>query len=247
MRVTIITVVYNAEQFLRDCIESVLVQDYPDLEYILIDGSSTDDSLKIAKEYDSNISILISEPDSGMYDALNKGITLATGEVIGILNADDMFVDSVVISSVVREFKAKEIEAVYGDLNYIDRSDVKKVRRKWRSSSAKPIDVALGWMPAHPALFIRKHLFKKFGGYELSYGSAADYELMVRYFYTYRINTVHLPMLMVNMRSGGMSNRSAKQRYNAFCWDYKALKHHKVPFPMFALLLKKLRKIKQFF
>ena len=247
MRITIITVVYNAEQFIRNCIESVLVQDYPDVEYILIDGNSTDDTLKIAKEYQTNISLLISEPDRGMYDALNKGILLATGEVIGILNADDMFANSGVISNIVRKFKAKEVDAVYGDLNYIDRSDVKKVRRKWRSSSAKPIDLALGWMPAHPALFIRKHFFKKFGGYQLNYGSAADYELMVRYFYTYRINAVHLPILLVNMRSGGMSNRSAIHRYNAFFWDYKVLKHHRVPFPVFALLLKKLRKINQFF
>lgn len=232
---------------MRDCIESVLAQDYPDLEYILIDGDSKDRTLAIAKDYESAISVLISEPDKGMYDALNKGIALATGAVIGILNADDILANNGVIAQVAKAFEAEAVGAVYGDLNYVAQDDIRKVQRKWRSSPAKPRDLALGWMPAHPTLYIRAHLFKQFGAYQLNYGSAADYELMLRYLYTHQMNTVYLPLLMVNMRNGGMSNQSAKHRYKAFLNDFNALKHHQIPFPLLALLLKKLRKIKQFF
>lgn len=247
MKVTIITVVYNAEQFLRDCIESVLAQDYADLEYILIDGMSTDASFEIAKSYGNKISVLISEPDKGLYDALNKGITLATGDVIGILNADDILASSGVITEVAKVFQESGVEAVYGDLNYVAQNDVAKVQRKWRSASATPKDLAMGWMPAHPTLYIKANLFNKYGAYRLAYGSAADYELMLRYGYTHKMNTRYLPLLMVNMRNGGMSNQSAKHRYQALLNDYSALKHNKIPFPPLALVLKKLRKIKQFF
>ncbi|SOD18678.1 glycosyltransferase family 2 protein [Pedobacter xixiisoli] len=247
MKITIITVVYNAEQHLRDCIESVLGQDYEDLEYVLIDGKSTDRTYHIAKEYEERISVLVSEPDQGMYDALNKGIALATGEVIGILNADDILASSDVITELVKKFKVLDVDAVYGDLNYVAPNDINKIQRKWRSSSACPKDLALGWMPAHPTLYVKAGLFSQLGAYKLNYGSAADYELMLRYFYKHQITTAYLPKLMVNMRSGGMSNQSAKHRYAAFLNDYAALKQNNVPMPLMALLLKKLRKIRQFF
>jgi len=247
LRVTIITVVYNAERYLQDCILSVLAQNHADLEYILIDGNSTDRSYQIAKAYQKDIAVLISEPDKGMYDALNKGISLATGEVIGILNADDILADENVITEVVKTFQNNAVAAVYGDLDYVAQDDVSKVQRKWRSASAQPKDLALGWMPAHPTLYIKAAVFEKLGGYQLNYGSAADYELMLRYLYRHQIATAYLPKLMVKMRNGGMSNQSAKYRYHAFLNDYSALKHNEVSFPMLALVLKKLRKVKQFF
>ncbi|MDQ8004866.1 MAG: glycosyltransferase family 2 protein [Pedobacter sp.] len=247
MKVTIITVVYNAEKHLRDCIESVLAQNYPNIEYILIDGNSTDGTFQIAQEYQDRIAVLISESDKGMYDALNKGIALATGEVVGILNADDLLADEDVITKVVELFQQRKIDAVYGDLNYVAQDDVSKIQRKWRAMEAKPKDLALGWMPAHPTLYIKTSLFNQFGAYQLNYGSAADYELMLRYLYKHRITTAHLRKLMIKMRNGGMSNQSLKHRYAAFLNDYAALKHNKVPLPIFALLLKKLRKVKQFF
>ncbi len=247
LKISIITVVYNAEQFLRDCIQSVLAQDYADLEYILIDGNSTDASFEIAKAYQNEISVLISEPDKGMYDALNKGIGMATGEVIGILNADDMLADSGVITAVAKMFQEPSVEAVYGDLNYVAPHEVAKVQRKWRSAPSSPKDLALGWMPAHPTLYIRTELFKAYGPYRLNYGSAADYELMLRYCYTHEMNTRYLPLLMVNMRNGGMSNQSTAHRYRALLSDYSALKHNKIPFPLLVLALKKMRKVKQFF
>ncbi|WP_461791535.1 glycosyltransferase family 2 protein [Pedobacter sp.] len=247
MKVTIITVVYNAEKYLKDCIESVLRQKYDDIEYILIDGQSSDSSFQIAKQYEQQLAVLISEPDAGMYDALNKGISLATGEVIGILNADDMLSADDVIGDVAKAFMDSNVAAVYGDLNYIDPEHTHKIQRKWRSKQASYKDLARGWMPAHPTLYIRSSLFEKFGGYQLDYGSAADYELMLRYLYRHKIAATYLPRLMVNMRSGGMSNQSWKHRYQALLNDFKALQNNKVHFPAFVLLFKKLRKIKQFF
>lgn len=247
VKISIITVVFNAQQYLRDCINSVLAQDYDDIEYILIDGASTDGSYAIAQEFKDRISVLVSEPDNGMYDALNKGIALATGEVVGILNADDMLASTDVISKVAAAFKEQHATAVHGDLNYVTPDQINHVERKWRSTSAQVKDLALGWMPAHPTLYLRRALFAQFGGYSLKYGSAADYELMLRFLYANNIPSTYLPILMVNMRSGGMSNQTLKQRYGAFLNDYKALKHHKIPFPLVALVLKKVRKIKQFF
>jgi len=247
MKITIITVVYNGEKHIADCIESVLGQSYSNIEYILIDGNSTDETYRIAQTYKDRFSILLSEPDKGMYDALNKGITLATGEIIGILNADDMLANEHVIAEVVKKIETTNADALYGDLNYVAPDNIERVLRKWRSSSAKPVDLALGWMPAHPTLYVRSELFKKLGGYQLNYGSAADYELMLRFLYKNRVSSVHLPMLMVNMRNGGMSNQSLKHRYAAMQNDYAALRHNKVPLPLVALMLKKLRKIKQFF
>ncbi len=246
MKITIITVVYNAEVYLRDCIESVLAQDYKDIEYILIDGASTDESYQIAKEYQNRLAVLISEPDRGMYDALNKGIALATGAVIGILNADDILADQHVISQLVQTFEREKVSGVYGDLNYVAPDNINQIQRKWRSSAAGPKDLALGWMPAHPTLYLKRELFEQFGDYSLNYGSAADYELMLRFLYQHKITTSYLPILMVNMRNGGMSNQSMKHRYSAFLNDYAALKSNRIPFPLLALALKKVRKIKQF-
>ncbi len=247
MKITLITVVYNAEKHLQDCIESVLGQNYPDIEYIVVDGNSTDGTYEIAKKYKDRLAVLISEPDRGMYDALNKGIALATGEVIGILNADDMLADVNVISEVAAVFLRQHVDALYGDLNYVAQEDTAKIQRKWRSAPSKPRDLAFGWMPAHPTLYVKAAIFNKFGAYKLDYGSAADYELMLRYLYQHRISTAYLPKLMVSMRNGGMSNQSTKNRYAAMLNDYKALKGNKVPLPMVALFLKKVRKIKQFF
>lgn len=247
MKITIITVVYNGEKYIADCIESVLAQTYSDIEYILIDGNSTDNTYRIAQQYKDRLSILLSEPDKGMYDALNKGIALATGKVIGILNADDMLANDQVITEVAKKFEAAKVDALYGDLNYISPDNATRILRKWRSSKAKPVDLALGWMPAHPTLYVRSTLFNTLGGYQLNYGSAADYELMLRFLYKHRVSSAHLPMLMVNMRNGGMSNQSLKHRYLAMQNDYAALKHNQIPLPLVALLLKKLRKIKQFF
>lgn len=246
MTISIITVVYNGAAFLEHCIKSVIEQTYPNIEYIVVDGGSKDGSLDIIKQYRAHIAKFVSEKDHGMYDALNKGIKMATGEVIGILNADDMLASSDVIESVAQCFISQEPDGLYGNLNYIHPKNTAKIIRKWISKPFTKTDIVLGWMPAHPTFYVKRSLFEELGYYSLNFDSAADYELMIRFLYKYQINAVFLNKLIVNMRTGGMSNASLKHRYKALVNDYKALNENDVPFSVFAILFKKLSKIIQF-
>ncbi|MDN3586220.1 glycosyltransferase family 2 protein [Pedobacter aquatilis] len=246
MKISIITVVFNGEAFLDKCIESVINQSYADIEYILIDGASTDTTISIINKYRKKISKLISEPDNGLYHAVNKGINLASGEIIGLLNADDMLADNTVITQIVNLFKEdSELEAAYGDLNYIHPNTL-KIIRKWKSKQADKRDLINGWMPAHPTLYVKKSIFKKYGNYALDLGTAADYDLMLRLLYVHSIKAQYLPILMVNMRIGGLSNGSLKGILMAAKNDLTALKRNNLPFPLLALLKKKFAKITQF-
>ncbi|MFC4212767.1 glycosyltransferase family 2 protein [Pedobacter lithocola] len=246
MKISIITVVYNGETFIKDCIESVISQTYKNIEYIVIDGNSTDGTQLIIEQYQRQITRYVSEDDNGLYDALNKGINLATGDIIGILNADDFFANDDVIQKVADIFLNDfSVEALYGDLNYIHPLN-KSVIRQWKSKEANETDLKRGWMPAHPTLYLKNNLFEKYGKYALNLGTAADYDLILRFFYTYKIKAYYLPILMIKMRIGGLSNQSYKSLYHAFLNDYKALKRNQLPNPIFILLLKKLSKIKQF-
>ncbi|ARS38493.1 hypothetical protein CA265_01850 [Sphingobacteriaceae bacterium GW460-11-11-14-LB5] len=246
MKISLITVVYNGEAFLQQCFSSVMAQTYADIEYIVIDGGSTDRTLNIIQENQSAIDYFISEKDKGLYDAINKGINRATGEVIGILNADDLFAHPDVLASVAKTFiDQPEIDGLYGDLNYIHPT-THKIIRTWKSRQNTAEDLKKGWMPAHPTLYLKRSLFEKNGNYALDLGTAADYELILRYFYTHKIEAVYLPILMVNMRTGGVSNQSLRGRISAFVNDYKALKRNSIPYPLFALMRKKLSKLSQF-
>lgn len=246
MKVTIITVVFNAEKYIEDCIKSVLDQDYENIEYLIIDGKSTDNTCSIIKSYEGKIHKFISEPDGGMYDALNKGISLANGEVMGILNADDVLASKTIISEIVNAFKESKAEAVYGNLNYVSQ-DQKKIIRKWISKPFEKSHLKWGWMPAHPTLYLKKSLFVQHGNYAMSYGTAADYDLMLRFFSLKDFKSYYLDKLIVNMRVGGMSNSSFQQRVDAFINDYKAAKINLLPFPILTILLKKINKLNQFF
>ncbi|WP_421944643.1 glycosyltransferase family 2 protein [Pedobacter sp.] len=246
MKVSLITVVFNGEAFLKDCIESVIAQDYDDIEYIVIDGASKDNTLSIINQYSSHISQFISEPDKGLYDAINKGIDLASGDVIGLLNADDMLASNDVITKIVALFNNDAaLEAVYGDLNYVHPHTL-KIIRKWKSRQAEKKDLLNGWMPAHPTLYIKKDTLKKHGNYALDLGTAADYDLILRYLYVYEIRIKYLPMLMVNMRMGGVSNGTLKAIWLAAKNDFIALKRNKLPLPLITLMKKKLLKFEQF-
>lgn len=246
MKISLITVVYNGETFLQDCFNSVYDQTYPDVEYLVIDGGSKDNTLAIIAENQSHIDYFVSEPDRGLYDAINKGIAKATGDIIGILNADDMFSGPHVLAAIAETFKNQpEIDGLYGDLNYIQPT-TGKIIRKWKSRNTTFKDLKQGWMPAHPTLYLKKALFEKHGSYALDLGTTADYDLMLRFLYTHQIKTVYLPMLMVNMRTGGVSNKSLYNRWMAMVNDYKALKRNKLRYPFWVLIKKKLSKLKQF-
>ena len=244
MKVSIITVCYNAEKHIEETIQSVLSQDFNDLEYLLIDGGSNDSTVEIVNKYNSKIDFIISKKDEGMYDAMNKGIKLAKGELIGILNAGDLFVNEKVVSEIVN--KIEEKDAIYADLDYVNELNTNKVIRKWKSGEFNFTNFKYGWMPPHPTLFIRKKIYENFGMYRLDYKTAADYELMLRIFYKNECSAVYLNKVIVKMRVGGASNSSIKNRINANMEDRKAWKDNELKPYWFTLFLKPARKIIQY-
>lgn len=247
MRVSIITVTYNSARFLEDCIVSVLKQSHPDIEHIIVDGGSSDETLQIIKQYETRISKWISEPDRGMYDAINKGIKLSTGNLIGILNSDDVLASENVIEKIVEAFENNDTDTLYGDLQYVDPLDLNKIYRNWKGKPYKRSLFRSGWMPAHPTFYIRRHLVEKYGYYENHYYSAADYEFMARYLYKNRVSSFYLPVLIVKMRRGGQSNNNLKKRLRANRRDYLAMKKNGIPFPFLVSVLKPLSKLHQYF
>ncbi|MET7259478.1 glycosyltransferase family 2 protein [Dyadobacter jiangsuensis] len=246
MRVSILTVVYNGAATIRHSIDSVLAQDYPDIEYIIVDGNSKDGTQDIVRSYGNKIARFLSEPDAGIYDAMNKGIQLATGDVIGILNADDFYAYPSVVSEVAGVLAASNADASYGDLEYIDANDATVVRRKWVSGAYKVGAFLNGWMPPHPTFFVRKEVYNTHGLFRLDLGSAADYELMLRFVHRENIKLAYLPKVLVKMRSGGVSNSTLKNRIAANRNDRLAWKINNLKPRFYTLWLKPLRKIIQF-
>ena len=246
MKVSILTVVYNGAATIRHCIDSVLAQDYPDIEYIIVDGNSKDGTQEIVRSYGEKIARFLSEPDAGIYDAMNKGIQLATGDVIGILNADDFYAYPSVISEVAGALASGDFDASYGDLEYIDANDATVVRRKWVSGAYKVGAFLNGWMPPHPTFFVRKEVYNTHGRFRLDLGSAADYELMLRFVHRENIKLAYLPKVLVKMRAGGVSNSTFKNRIAANRNDRMAWKINNLKPRFYTLWLKPLRKIIQF-
>ena len=246
MKVSLITVTYNSDKHLAHCIDSVLHQDYPNIEYIVVDGASTDGTLAVIEQYGDVIDKWISEKDGGMYDAINKGIKLATGNIIGILNSDDFFASATAVSKIVRCFEENNVDSVYGDLVYVHEEDTANIYRYWKGSAYNRQAFHWGWMPAHPTFYVRRELVEQLGGYETHFYSAADFEFMTRYLYKHRISAAYLPELIVKMRKGGMSNCGWQRRLRANRRDYLALKRNNVPFPFLASVVKPLRKLPQF-
>lgn len=246
MKVSLITVTYNSARYLQNAIQSVCHQDYCDIEYIVVDGGSTDETLSIIEKNSATINKWVSESDNGMYDAINKGMNMATGDIIGILNSDDMLASRSVISKIVTCFKDKQVDSIFGDLLYVDAEETNKIHRFWRGMPYKRTSFNLGWMPAHPTFYVRKEVVDQLGGYETHYFSASDFELMTRYLYKHRVSSYYLPELIVKMRKGGMSNGSLKKRIRANRRDYLALKENHVPFAFLVSLIKPLRKLPQY-
>jgi len=246
MKISIITTVFNNKEFIEDCIKSILEQSYENIEYIIIDGASTDGTIEIIKKYNHKISKWISEPDSGMYDALNKGIRIASGDVIGFLHADDFYAHGRVIENVMDTFRKENIDACYGNLQYVSKEDKNRVIRHWKSSIYKNSKFRYGWHPPHPTLFIKKEIYNKFGYFNTSLSIAADYELMLRFFEKYKISTSYIPQVLIKMRLGGKSNKSLKNILIQTYEDYKAWKLNGLNGGFVAVLLKKFSKVPQF-
>jgi len=245
LKISLITVVYNSEETIKKCIESVISQNYPNIEYIIIDGGSTDSTLQIIEQYQSNISFFLSEPDAGIYDAMNKGIKAATGKIIGTLNSDDFFADDDVINCINRAFTQHNTDVVYGNLDYIDLKG--NIKRIWKAGRYVNSLFNWGWMPPHPTFYCKKELFEKFGAYNLQYGTAADYELMVRFIHKHKVSVYYINKTIIKMSVGGVSNKAYINRYKAWVNDYKAMRKNGVIFPPLAIILKPLRKIIQYF
>jgi glycosyltransferase involved in cell wall biosynthesis len=203
--VSIITVCLNSARTIRDAIESVLSQDYPGIEYIVIDGGSIDGTVEIVEQYRERIAVFISEPDRGIYDAMNKGIRLATGDVVGLLNSDDFYTDASAVSDLIAAMTRAEADAVYADLIYVDPLDVGRARRYYDSGRWNPSRFRFGWMPAHPTLFVRRECYARVGLFSMDYRIAADFEMLVRLFHRGRASYTHLERPVVKMRAGGAS------------------------------------------
>ncbi len=209
MKVSIITVTYNSAATLSDTIESIVDQDYPDIEYIIVDGKSSDGTLDIIKRYEAHVTKYVSEPDKGIYDAMNKGIKIATGDIIGILNSDDFFARKDAVSLIVSAFGQNEkVDGVYGNLYYVDSNDTNKIIRFWKSKEYVPKAFYHGWHPAHPTFYVRRNVYEKYGLYDLRFPLSADFELMLRFFECCQIRTKFIDAVLIKMRIGGTTSKS---------------------------------------
>lgn len=211
--VSIITVSFNSATTIRDTIESVLSQDYPAIEYIIVDGGSEDETLKIVREYGDRIDRVISEPDRGIYDAMNKGIVAASGDLVGTLNSDDFYADTTCVRQLVSRLEDADTDCVFADLVMVDPVNTDRIVRYYDSSAFRPPRLRYGWIPAHPTFLAKRSLYNRHGGYSLDYRIAADFEMMVRLLYRAEASYVHLPTVVVKMRSGGASTRSLGARW----------------------------------
>ncbi|MBK3333194.1 glycosyltransferase [Persephonella atlantica] len=244
--VSVITVVYNGERYIEGTIQSVINQTYPNIEYIIIDGGSTDRTIDIIKNYEDYIDYWISEPDNGIYDAMNKGLESATGDIIGFLNSDDFYASNNTIEKVVKEFIAQKVDSVYGDLIYVNSKDTSKIIRYWKSKPYKRGLFKKGWHPPHPTFFVKKEVYEKYGVFNLKFKIAADYELMLRFLEKYQISSSYISEVLVKMRIGGKSNKNIKNIIQANIESYKAWKENGLKTNPILFLAKPISKIFQY-
>ena len=245
MTISIITATYNSAATVRDTLSCIASQQYPFIEHIIVDGVSNDNTLGIVNEF-THVAKVVSEKDKGIYDAMNKGVQLATGDIIGILNSDDFYTDPSILAKVAAAFEDPAIDAVYGDLQYVKPNDLQAVTRTWKSGRFQQKYLYYGWMPPHPTFFVRRHIYEKCGLFNTTLRSAADYELMLRVLLKYNATVRYIPEVLVKMRAGGMSNASLKNRLNANKEDLMAWKLNDLKPYFFTTWLKPIRKILQF-
>lgn len=248
--ISIITAIYNRADTVAQCLDSVANQSYLNREHVVIDGASNDDTLKILQSHRAPIATLVSEPDHGIYDALNKGVSMATGDVIGLLHADDLYASDQVLATVAAAFENPNVQAVYGDLQYVSRADLSRVIRYWRAGDFSKVKLSCGWMPPHPALFLRREVYQRFGLFNTRYRIAADYDFMLRVLSKLTSDqVVYLPEVLVKMRVGGASNRSIRNIMLKSTEDFSVMRQNgfDVLGATKALVLKNLSKLGQFF
>lgn len=243
--ITIVTIVYNNVSKIKFSLESVISQNYSNIEYIVIDGNSNDGTLDIINNYKDNISLIVSEPDKGIYDAINKGVELANGDIVGFLHSDDIFASQTIISDIADEFKSGEVDAIYGDIELVSQDNTDKVVRYWKAGKYSLKEFKRGWMPPHPSFYVKRECYKKYGNYNLDYPINADYDLMIRFLITENINCIYIPKTIVKMRVGGNSGKLSNQIAKNY-ESYRILKDNSIG-GLFATVMKNLRKIKQLY
>ncbi|EOU2547622.1 TPA: glycosyltransferase [Vibrio parahaemolyticus] len=246
MRVSIITATYNSSETIVDTLKSLEQQSYPDIEYIIIDGASKDNTLEVVRQNCTRVSKIISEPDKGIYDALNKGIQAATGDVIGFLHSDDLFAYPDAVADIVATLEKNQSQAAYADLAYVSKDDTDKMVRLWTSGDYQRNKMLSGWMPPHPTFYMKRELYQSLGQFDLGFKIAADYDSLLRYLWSNKVSMSYLPKVLIKMRVGGASNRSLGNIYKKTCEDIQALKNNNVFWPK-AILIKNFSKIPQFF
>ena len=246
MKISIITVSYNAVATIEDTIQSVLNQSYKNIEYVIIDGGSSDGTQAIIEKYSDKISYYVSEPDGGIYFGMNKGVTACKGDFIGILNADDVYASKTVISNVAELLQTAKTDTLYGDLEYVTEQNLNVVVRKWISGSFERKKFLRGWMPPHPTFFVKKELYLKYGLFNTSFKISADYELMLRFLFNNGLSAVYLPQTLIKMRVGGVSNSSLKNRLQANREDRRAWKINNLTPKWYTLFVKPASKVMQF-
>ena len=246
MKISLITPTYNSAATIARTIESVIAQNYSDLEYIIIDGASKDQTAEIVSGFKDRINIkFVSEPDKGIYDAMNKGIKMATGEIIGILNSDDLFDNDQVLLSVAEAFKDEKIDAVYGDIKYFS-NDVNKTVRYWRAGNYQESKLNNGWVIPHPALFVRRTVYEKYGSFNIDFRIAGDYEFILRILKIHKINVKYIPTAFTRMYNGGNSASSLKKRNNGWRELKKAWLVNNMKVPKLFILRRLLFKVGQY-
>ena len=246
MKISVITAVRNSRATLADALDSALAQDHPNLELIVIDGVSTDGTQEVIQRYAGRLDHVVSEPDTGIYNALNKGLCLAMGDIVGFLHADDRYADDRVLSRIATALANPGVDACYGDLLYVGRDDPSRVVRCWRAGPYRPRYLARGWMPPHPTFYARRTVYERLGGFDLGYRIAADYDCLLRFLGTGQIACAYIPEVLVHMRLGGASNRSLRNLLQKSREDYRALRQNRIG-DLSTLLLKNLQKVPQFF
>lgn len=247
MKISIITVVYNNEKTILDSINSVRNQSYKNIEHIFIDGGSVDNTLKIINENICDNYTIVSEKDNGLYDAMNKGIKIATGDIIGILNSDDVYNDFNIIEYIVNQFISDpKLKILYGDLVYVKEDDINVQVRYWKSNNITINYFENGYVPAHPTLFITKDVYSSVGLFDLNFKLAADYEFILRLFKKHSFKSLYIPLLIVRMRLGGVSNKKYLNIFKQNIEILNAWKVNKFNVPFFFVFRRLFLKLKQF-